>query len=761
MNRVRIVVWLSALLVFCNLAWARVHITHEYANINAQSLIGLPMGSEKTVIDKQGDLRWSQWTIQRREPEVPFGISAQMDGALDIRLALSSEAGIPTVLEATGQELYKGRFPFIVTRFVAPYLTVEELAFSTAIGKAGLDVIRITLSNSGPRELNMDVRLSGKTRNLSAFAAGTALVTRDGRLVALADGEGLEWRAETGALVLACRAVVPAKSSKVIWVKRPYDLRETDKPLLSGVPGPQLLGQAEQGWQEIWGQGIRVELPEKELEDFFYSSLAYLLILTEYDAHGDLWALDGPSVYRHFWPRNEYYPAVAIDMGGYPGIAVQTVNHLINVQKDDGRWDMPLISSPMAWDSIGYAAWTVWEQYRFTRDRAWLWQAYPHLLSAAHWIALNRQATELPPDAPEASQPVKPYLPDLCQPAPEAPLAPGEKPYTWGLLPAGFGDGGLPDDHAFTHNVMPLYGLECVRQAALELGQSADANWLAAEYGDYKEAILTAIQRAVKLEKEGPPYLPAAPTMPDAPAWGTLRAVIPARLFSPGDPLVTGLLARLERMSRQGLPTNMAWLGPSGVWPSESMEVALVYLVLGDLERTTGLLEAALNHSYTTNVWQEETLVDKTLPISCGKPQPPDAVNQTGTGDMPEGWGHANLVILLRDMLLREEEGTLHLLSGIPASWIGVGEKISVQDAPTMLRGKVSYTLTHPEAGKMNLDLSPPPGASQAVVHFPLSKGRRITAARVDGQPVSTVSGSAVTLAIAAKLTHIDIEFEP
>jgi hypothetical protein len=422
---------------------------------------------------------------------------------------------------------------------------------------------------------------------------------------------------------------------------------------------------------------------------------------------------------------------------------------------------MPLLNSPFSWDSLGDAAGTIWNHYLFVRDKQWLWGTYPHLLSAARWIHYNRKQTEIPSDAPEASKPVKPFLSYPCMEVPAPPLGPGEKPYTWGLLPMGYGDGGLPDDHAFAHNVMPLYALECARQAALALGQAADAQWLAGEYADYKEAILTAIQCAVKLEKEGPPYLPAAPTLPDAPAWGTLRAVIPAELFSPGDPLVKGLLARMERTSRQGLPTNMGWFGPSGVWPGESMEVALTYLASGEIEKTVGLLVAALNHSYTTKVWREETLVDKTLPTACGKPNPPDAQNQTGGGDMPEGWAHANLVILLRIMLLREDHGTLHLLSGIPASWIRAGGKIRVQDAPTMLGGKMSYTLSYSEAGKMILDLKPPAGSPEVVVHFPLPQGRRITVGRVNGQAVSTVSGSTMTLTITGKPIHVEIEFEP
>jgi len=58
----------------------RIHITHAYANTNPQSLIGLPMGSHKTIVDTRGNLHWSQWSLKRRGLDVPFGFSAQMAG---------------------------------------------------------------------------------------------------------------------------------------------------------------------------------------------------------------------------------------------------------------------------------------------------------------------------------------------------------------------------------------------------------------------------------------------------------------------------------------------------------------------------------------------------------------------------------------------------------------------------------------------------------------------------------------------------------
>src|SRR5215469_8380649 len=116
----------SAILLFVSLAATAAepfHITHEFANKNPQSVIGLPMGSHKTIVDTNGNLRWSQWSLKRKPLDSPFGFSNQMDGALDI-LTLRVDNGRSSIFQARGQKLFEGRYPFIVTRFEAMDATI-------------------------------------------------------------------------------------------------------------------------------------------------------------------------------------------------------------------------------------------------------------------------------------------------------------------------------------------------------------------------------------------------------------------------------------------------------------------------------------------------------------------------------------------------------------------------------------------------------------------------------------------------------------
>ncbi len=759
MLRMCFMVMLAAILMAPSTVVARdsVHITHAYANTNAQSLIGLPMGSHKTIVDMKGNLLWSQWSLKRRGLDTPFGFSAQMDGELAIQI---SSAGLP--LKVAGQNLYRDRFPFVITHLAGHEITAEELAFSTEAAGHGLDVVRVSLNNSGPSNLGVDVRLSGKRHNLPAFASGRTLATRDGYLVEMAQAQSGAFSASDQDLVLDYNADVPAHSTVTLWLKRPYSLLAKDGAPIAAASGRELLKQAVQFWENFWAAGTHIELPEREIQDFYDSSLAYVVILTERGPEGDLWTLDGPGVYRQYWGRGEYFQARALEVSGHMDIAKATAEHAFSLEYDDGEWDRPAISGWPAWDAIGGEGGTVWDYYRFTQDRAWLAKAYPYLYSAARWINFHREETELPPNAPPGAKGIQRQLPWSCRAEPNPPLRPGEKPYWWGLLPWGYGDSGLPQGHAFTHNVMTLYEIACARQAALVLGKTVEAALLAKEYSGFKAAILDSMQRAIGLEKGGMPYLPAMPTLPDGAISQSFLAVYPTQLFSAGNPWVTGLLDRMERTEVHGQPTNMAWMGHGGVWPGESMNVAETYLRRGQIQKAVNMLISALNFSYTTNVWREEIRVNKDLPPVCDTTAEKRAKfrNGKGTGDMPEAWANANLVNLVRDMLVFRDGATLRVLAGIPADWIAPGECIRVENAPVTFGGKVSFHLTYPKPGQMVLSLTPPAKPIDLRTRFPISEGHSIKWASVNGKPVKTFSKSQVFLEQVSRPVTIEVEFQ-
>ena len=725
-------------------------------------MIGLSMGSHKTIVTQDGQLEWSQWSLARKGRAVLFGFSDQLDGALGIHLS-ELEGSQAKPLAAAGQHLVDMHFPFVVTEWKGDELSAEETAFAVAAGGRGMDVVEFTVSNHDHLPHTMELRLDGKQRNLPAFASGSHLATRDGYLLATVEPDSGVSRQfnERDDLSLVQQRTVPANDSVTFWIKLPYEFPLAEMSSLPPEDAPALLRKASEDWEKFWSEGTQIRLParEKELSDFYQASVAYIVMLTERDEKGQLWTLDGPAEYREFWGRGEYFQARSIEFAGYLPIALETVKHTFSLQKPDGEWDWPVTSGWPAWDNIGGNAGSVWNYYLLTRDRAWLESSYPHLAAAAEWINLHREESMVPEDAPDATKPIHRQIPWSCTPETSPPLKPGEKPYWYGLLPWSYGDSGLPEGHPFPHNTWGLYAVKIAEMAARDLGKQQDASRFASYYDAYKNAYFTDMKRSIALEKDDAPYLPAMPTDPGAGVSQSLIAVYPTDLLRPDNLWVTNLLKRMRKDELQGLPTHMAWMGAGGVWPSESLNVAETYLRRGDIGKTVSLLIATLNHTYTTDTFREEIKVDKNLPVACATGVSKDVPDGYGTGDMPEAWGPANLILLVRDMLFYEDGDSLHVFAGIPADWIAPGEKLSISSAPTTLGGKLSLDLDYASAGKMTLQFDSTVDVPRAVIRFPLPADAKLRSVSVNGKEVSGWNGDTVELSNLSGMQEIQAEF--
>jgi len=712
------------------------------------------MGSHKTIVDKQGDLKWSQWSLKRKPLDTPIGFSAQMDG----ELAIQAFAGADP-LKVSSQQLYRGRYPFIVSTAHAGDVALEELAFAvdpdtipgeipTAnFGAKAFDVVRLTISNDGATTQTAVLKLSGRERNLPGHVVGSMLENGAGEDVALVtDTAGANMAPMDNGLTLELWVVVEPHHAKTVWIELPYEWQVARNGELSHESGDVLLAKAVAQWDGLWARGAKIEFPQKELNDFYYSSVAYVLILTEYDARGDLWALDGPAVYRQYWGRGEYFQARAMEVAGFMQPARESVEHAFHEINDDGEWDFPPTSGWPAWDNSGGNAAAVWDYYLFSRDKQWLAQAYPYLLHSAEWIRDHREESTLEgvEGIPPGARPIHRMIPSHCRAEPNPPLKPGEKTYWYGLLPWSYGDSGLPEGHSFSHNFLADYAVKVTSEAAKTLDHPNDVAWLDREYADYSAAIRDDVRRAVTLETISPPYLPAMPAYPEGAYSQTFLAVYPTGLYAPDDPLVSGLITRMEHEEKQGLPTNVAWAGYAGVWAGESMNMAETYLLRGEKQKAADMLQAALNHSYTTNVWKEEILVDVDAPRACETPHSKRA-NMQGTGDMPESWANANLVLLLRDMLLNERDGKLHLLPGLLADWVPEGKTLALDDAPVTTGGTVSLRVEHVNEKLWRITVDPHGVTRFMLVDLPIDNASSLREVRVNGNTAFLGRVAAVT----------------
>jgi hypothetical protein len=79
-------------------------------------------------------------------------------------------------------------------------------------------------------------------------------------------------------------------------------------------------------------------------------------------------------------------------------------------------------------------------------------------------------------------------------------------------------------------------------------------------------------------------------------------------------------------------------------------------------------------------------------------------------GDMPHSWAAAELISLLRDMIVSEQDGTLLVNSGTPDSWLLPGKHVVLTNAPTEY-GTVNVSLVRTDTElTIRLDGAPPSG---------------------------------------------------
>lgn len=137
-------------------------------------MIGLPMGSHKTILTTDGQLKWSQLSPAQKGRAVPIGFSEQLDGALGVKMR-EMHGSSSRDLVASGQHLDEVHFPFIVTEWQGQSINVQETAFAVSTGSQNLDVVQMIVSNRTAETQTLELRISGKQRNLPVFASGSQL----------------------------------------------------------------------------------------------------------------------------------------------------------------------------------------------------------------------------------------------------------------------------------------------------------------------------------------------------------------------------------------------------------------------------------------------------------------------------------------------------------------------------------------------------------------------------------------------------------
>ncbi|MGQ9651346.1 MAG: hypothetical protein ACUVXJ_14655 [Phycisphaerae bacterium] len=379
-------------------------------------------------------------------------------------------------------------------------------------------------------------------------------------------------------------------------------------------------------WKDLILKAGRITVPCEKSTQALLAAHVCQLIANDY---GQL--RGGEGFYDEFYIRDGAYQVMELEEAALADAAEKAIRHYLATQRPDGRFE----TQKGQFDANGQAVWALWQYYKITGDRAWLEEVYPQMKRAVDWTMRARRQ------------------------------APADSPFA-GVLPAAVADGEYLWDgkhHIVGYDFWNLRGMLCTADAASILGKTADRAALLTEIKEYRTAIEAAWKRT-ELD-HFPPSWEKAGTH-----WGNTETLWPTALFDVNDPRMAAMQKEVrERHGGGFLEGIIRWTGlPDAIHPYMSAYTTMAALARGEHDQVVEDYYWYLLHSSATQAFPEGIFYKRRF----------------AWGDtIPHCTGAANYAIMLRHMLIHEQENDLHLLAGAPDGWLAEGKEIRIERAPT------------------------------------------------------------------------------
>ncbi|MCL5006150.1 MAG: hypothetical protein M1404_06415 [Acidobacteria bacterium] len=477
--------------------------------------------------------------------------------------------------------------------------------------------------------------------------------------------------------------------------------------LADGLKRPEhLLASARDYWQawSPYGGKVSWHLPDRYGQ--FLVACARNIQQAREVRDGKLTFQVGPTVYRGLWIVDGNFILEAARYLGYDADAQQGLETEWSRQNPDGQ--IVASAGREHWKDTGIAMFTMVRQAELSQDWSYFRKMTPNVLRAVD------------------------FLRDLRAQAREGKSLNGK----YGLLPPGFGDGGLGGiQDEFTNTLWVLAGLRAVTRAAdrLKLPEFESTGEF---YHELRSSFFAAARKEMRRYKTGFEYLPmlmnedpawSLPNKWDRPRpqtgqWALSHAIYPGLVFDKQDFIVQGHIKLMQACTKEDVPAETGWLHHGGLWTYNAPFVAHVYLWAGLKDWGRMTFNGFLNHASPLYCWREEQPLRGSLVAGY-------------VGDMPHNWASAECVLYLRHMLALEDDEDLRLLAGIGDFELLGQDPFTLDDSPTKF-GRVSMKLEPLDRKQgWKLIFKRGTGPTPASVQLPLYLGRRFHFVGVENAP--------------------------
>jgi hypothetical protein len=482
------------------------------------------------------------------------------------------------------------------------------------------------------------------------YGFGDGTIVRDGQVLATfaapPPGTEVELQRREGA-----GAVTPGTTFDLVeygvrlapGARRVLDFRMPSEPVPDGTPAAAELRAAShvahrlallRTWRATFARAMSLELPEKRVQDAYYASLMHIL-LPRYRLADGTWVQPVNKLrYHAFWLRDAAVMTQALDLAGLHAEARENLAFFGEWQSESGQF----ISRQGQLDGHGQALWAIAEHILRTGDSAFARSMLPRLDRAVAW--LHEARTDDPLGIVPASDPR---------------------------------DNELVAGHLAGDDFWAVAGLAAITDAARMLGETERAARWELELEQLRATVRLRVTEAAARNGGA---IPSVLDHSGGLDWGNLWAAWPAQVFDPASAIVTATLTRVRKRFREGLATygefhNLHHYLGFRVFETELLRDEQAKVVQG--------LYDSLAHTTNTHGGFETGVR-------------PYARRSVDDNLAPHGWFAAELVALIRNMLVRERDDGLELLSAVPGRWLAPGRATVVRNAPTKL-GAVDVSL--------------------------------------------------------------------
>ncbi len=430
---------------------------------------------------------------------------------------------------------------------------------------------------------------------------------------------------------------------------------QSAEKIVEGLNSPEQLLEAARSFWESWSpfhNPVSWSVPGRQGE--FVAACARNILQAREIKDDKLTFQVGPTCYRGLWVVDGNFILEAARYLGYDREAIEGLRTTWSKQQPSGQ--IVAAGGKEHYKDTAIAMFSVVRQCELSQDWSLLHELEPNIVAAIQFLNSLRARAR----------------------------AEGSALGRYGLLPQGFADGGFDGTrNEVTNTLWSIAGLKAIGAAGEQqkLPRVAAATKLFVElYG----ALDKAAQQEMRtydgefrylpmLLKEDPAWDLPDPwdrPRPQCAQWALSHTIFPGRVFDRNHPILTGHVALMEAVRREGVPSETGWSHHESIWTYNAAFVAEVYLWLGMRQAAHDTFIGFLNHASPQYCWREEQ------PLQ-------DALVGSYVGDMPHNWASAECIRYIRHMFALEDGLSLRLLAGITEGELAPGKPYTLNATPT------------------------------------------------------------------------------